>query len=160
MTSPTAYWQIVLASLIRLGKVPAARARDLLTQYRVRLQSMPTGMNRDMVYHNEPWQLALQLSGMGDEELRTRQLSKDEQQWYQKTVEKAVADAAVIGSEMELAGAGTMTAALAQSMYMTGLAPFASGGSLFNLANGILQAGLRKDGEGQTVMSTLGATSA
>lgn len=102
ITSPTAYWQTVLQCLTHLGKVSATRAHELLGEYRLRLQSMPEGLRPDIVFHHEPWQLALRLTGVADEALRDRRLSEDEQRWYEKTMEKAIADAAVIGNEMEV----------------------------------------------------------
>lgn len=102
ITSPTAYWQIVLACLTRLEKVSAARARDVLTNFRKHLQNMPETLWQDMVFHNEPWQLALQLAGVSDEELRQRRLSEEERRWYDKTMDKAISDASAVGTENEL----------------------------------------------------------
>ena len=101
-TESTAYWQIVLKCLTKLAHVKSDKARATVQRYRTLMFTTPVGLRRDMCYHVEPWQLAFQLAGLPDEELRSRKMKPAERKWYDKVVKDAVAEAAVIGTEDEV----------------------------------------------------------
>jgi len=95
----TAYWNIVLRSLIRLCGLPKEVARQRVRDFRRRLQEGPAHLRQDIVYHQEPYRLALTLAGKGKMEL-----TSGEMRTYHKLVAEAVEEASVTGSEEEVKG--------------------------------------------------------
>ena len=96
-TTFTAYWNIVLRSLVQLCGLPQEVARQRVRDLRRRLQETPSHLRRDMIYHQEPYRLALTLAGREEMELSAEELGK-----YHRLVAEAVAEASVTGTDEEV----------------------------------------------------------
>lgn len=93
----TAYWLIVLNTLVQICKLPAKEARLRVRDFRRDLQAAPADYRQDMVYHLEPLALAWQLS-----RAKQTRLKPDQIRLYDRIVQEAVEEASVVGSEEEV----------------------------------------------------------
>ncbi len=58
-----AFWGVVRDCLVQIHKVPPADADQKTTDLRNRIERPPPGINPDMVYHDEPFDVACDIAG-------------------------------------------------------------------------------------------------
>ena len=67
---PSPYWRVVEVSLIEIHGLPRGWAKTLVSEFRARLTALPPGIDGDIIYHDEEFNVACRLAG--------RNLSEDE----------------------------------------------------------------------------------
>lgn len=59
-----AFWRVVEDCLVEIHGWPPRQARDRAGELRAHVESIPFGLSPDMVYHAEPFDVALDLAGV------------------------------------------------------------------------------------------------
>ena len=58
---PSPYWRVVEDSLVEIHSLPRGEARNLVSEYRANLRALPPDIDQDIVYHDEPVNVASKL---------------------------------------------------------------------------------------------------
>lgn len=58
---PNPYWRAVEDSLVEIHGLPRRDARNLVSEYRANLSALPPDIDQDIVYHDEPINVASDL---------------------------------------------------------------------------------------------------
>jgi hypothetical protein len=59
---PSSYWRVVEDCLVELFGLPRNDAQNDVSEYRARLNSLPPDVDQDIVYHDEPFNVASDLA--------------------------------------------------------------------------------------------------
>jgi hypothetical protein len=60
---PRPYWRVVEDCLVELHGLSRTEARRSVSELRARLKALPPGIDRDIIYHEEPVHVAADLVG-------------------------------------------------------------------------------------------------
>lgn len=58
---PRPYWRVVEDSLVELHGLKRSEARNLLSELKAHLRALPPDIDRDIIYHDEPVNVASKL---------------------------------------------------------------------------------------------------
>jgi hypothetical protein len=58
---PRPYWRVVEDSLVEIHGLPRGEARKLLSELKAHLRALPPDIDRDIIYHDEPINVASDL---------------------------------------------------------------------------------------------------